>query len=499
MELEEQQDEFPEEEEGSGIDLDSEFFMNEHEKKIEKLKEQLKLLQWHKAANEAALKAAITKAKKLKVKDKYAMLSKINHEERVWRKKVMDDEWEKPLQVSYDYFTDFKTRKEFDEERLDDEVRIHIENLKKLKITLKFKEDEHMRRETYNKKRAEYFNEGPYASARSNESTMWGYSNEPEPFNKPEDIEKQRISQYQQQQQSQLSSKSSTTRSNKGGIEEEEEEEEYVPNSDEMQETLDNVINNLDQLVQLEKRIEHLEKLAQKASKQVSFKKHINKPRMNDPGRILYAVKPTPQRFPSINNNNNNSNSRYSSQRTTPLQTNNSNNNMESSNNINNTTLTPEEKHKAIRGWIDNKKKQDDKRHKRIQMQSRRIQQRQQIIQTVKEKNEEKSSLKAKNDFKQMKKQFDQRKDEILLGSKVKRSTSSAPTRSYSTNTRNNYSSTKESKRNNNNNNYYESNNNSYNNSSNYQKPQSRYKKEENPKLPILGSRVGGNPKEAWN
>lgn len=481
MELEEEEEDYPEEEEGSGIDINSEFFMNEHEKNIEKLKEQLKLLQWHKAANEAALKVAITKAKKLKVKDKYAMLSKINHEERVWKQKVMDDEWEKPLQVSYDYFTDFKSRKEFDEERLDDEVRVHIENLKKLKITLKFKEDEHMRRETYNKKRAEYFNEGPYSSARKSKSNMWGYSNEPEPFNKPEDIEKQRLSQIQQQQEqtSALSSKSSSSRRERSikREETEEEEEENVPNSDEMQETLDNVINNLDQLVQLEKRIEHLEKLAADAAKQVSFKKRINKPRMNDPGRILYAVKPSPQRFPSINKNNNYNNN--TSQRSTPI-------------NNNNITLTPEEKHKAIKGWVDKKKKQDDRRHKRIQMESKRIQQRQQLLQhqSIKEK-DEKSSLKAMNDFKQMKKQFDQKKDEILLGSKVKRTTSSAPTRSYSTNTRN--TSTKQSKRNNNN---YDNNNNS--NDYYYQKSKNRSKKEENPKLPILGSKVGRNPKEAW-
>lgn len=321
--------------------MDDDFFLNESEKKLIKLNEQLKLLQWHKAANEAALKAALVKAKKMKIQDKYKILSKINHKEREWRDEVMKDEWNKPLQVSYDYFTDYSNRRDLDEERLDEEVRIHIENLKKLKLTLKFKEDEHIRRDVYNKKRAEYFNEGPIARARSSQKTIKNDEKEEE-NDKPEDDE------------------------------------------DEIESTLDNVISNLDQLAQLEKRIEHLEKLAEEATKQVAFKKELNQPKLNDPGRITYGVYTKEPLFPSINRQNKNVN--------------------------NNNNKSTKEKDKEVKKWIDHKKKQEEDRRRRIKNQSIKIQQR----------NEKKSPLPAANEFRQMKKDYDKRKEEILLGKNTK-------------------------------------------------------------------------------
>jgi hypothetical protein len=90
---------------------------------IEELEAEMKLLHWHKLANEAALKAALIRSKRLKAKDNVVVQQTARQQERaLWIQKVLEEENQKPLQVTDDFVRTHVDREKKDEERLANEV-----------------------------------------------------------------------------------------------------------------------------------------------------------------------------------------------------------------------------------------------------------------------------------------------------------------------------------------------------------------------------------------
>lgn len=93
---------------------------------LEELEQEMKLLHWHKLANEAALKAALIRSKRLKAKDNKTMLQESKQQERaVWIQKVLEEEQQKPLEVTDDFVRTHEARESRNREKLAHEVRGH--------------------------------------------------------------------------------------------------------------------------------------------------------------------------------------------------------------------------------------------------------------------------------------------------------------------------------------------------------------------------------------
>lgn len=118
----------------------------------EELQQEMKLLNWHKLANEAALKAAIIKTNKIKQEDA-SFAHSLTHEDMDEKQQriqqIIEEEQLKPLQVNSEFFRDFAAREKKDEIKMDDDVQRHIDHLKKLKSTMSQREDVQKRRQRY--------------------------------------------------------------------------------------------------------------------------------------------------------------------------------------------------------------------------------------------------------------------------------------------------------------------------------------------------------------
>lgn len=92
---------------------------------LEELEQEMKLLHWHKLANEAALKAALIRSKRLKARDNKVILQEAKQQERaVWIQKVLEEEQQKPLEVTDDFIRGYETREQKNQEKLAQEVRV---------------------------------------------------------------------------------------------------------------------------------------------------------------------------------------------------------------------------------------------------------------------------------------------------------------------------------------------------------------------------------------
>ncbi|ETI46498.1 hypothetical protein L915_08921 [Phytophthora nicotianae] len=124
----------------------------------EELQQEMKLLNWHKLANEAALKAAIIKTNKIKQEDSQfaSALSQGEREERAQRaQQIIEEEQLKPLQVNSEFFRNLEAKGQRDEAKLDDDVQRHIQHLRKLKESMAQREDMQRRRQQYREKMLE--------------------------------------------------------------------------------------------------------------------------------------------------------------------------------------------------------------------------------------------------------------------------------------------------------------------------------------------------------
>ena len=91
---------------------------------LEELEQEMKLLQWHKLANEAALKAALIRGKRLKARDSRVMVQEAKQQERAaWIQKVLEEEQQKPLEVTDDYIRQHEHREQKHQQKLASEVR----------------------------------------------------------------------------------------------------------------------------------------------------------------------------------------------------------------------------------------------------------------------------------------------------------------------------------------------------------------------------------------
>jgi hypothetical protein len=68
--------------------------------KKEKLKEELKILEWHKMANDAAIKAALLQTKSVREAQPINLTAKHKEEDTKWIKAVIQQEHVKPLEVA---------------------------------------------------------------------------------------------------------------------------------------------------------------------------------------------------------------------------------------------------------------------------------------------------------------------------------------------------------------------------------------------------------------
>lgn len=108
---------------------------------MDNLRAEIKLLHWHKLANEAALKAALLKTKKIKARGggtsrpvpAMTMLSMPTKERAAWMQQVIEEEQSKPLQVSKDFMCKYEEQEKETQGRLDKEVAAHIRSLRNLR------------------------------------------------------------------------------------------------------------------------------------------------------------------------------------------------------------------------------------------------------------------------------------------------------------------------------------------------------------------------------
>ena len=121
---------------------------------IEELEQEMKLLHWHKLANEAALKAALIRTKKLKESSNNPLAAVESRRERAqWMQQIIEEEQNKPLEVNEDFILKYEKQEREEEERLEEEVQRHIASLQRIKSNLKEKEKVRRRTIIYRQKR----------------------------------------------------------------------------------------------------------------------------------------------------------------------------------------------------------------------------------------------------------------------------------------------------------------------------------------------------------
>lgn len=76
------------------------------------LEQELKLLHWHKLANEASLKAAIIRSKRVRGKDRDRgeLMTQRQREKAVWLRQIIQDEYSKPLEVDETFMKEYKEK-----------------------------------------------------------------------------------------------------------------------------------------------------------------------------------------------------------------------------------------------------------------------------------------------------------------------------------------------------------------------------------------------------
>ncbi|TYZ65302.1 hypothetical protein PybrP1_002310, partial [[Pythium] brassicae (nom. inval.)] len=102
----------------------------------DELQQEMKLLNWHKLANEAALKAAIIKTNKIKREDSHlsrALTYEDTEDKQLRIQQIIEEEQLRPLEVNSEFFRDFEARELRDEMKLEDDVQRHVQHLKRLK------------------------------------------------------------------------------------------------------------------------------------------------------------------------------------------------------------------------------------------------------------------------------------------------------------------------------------------------------------------------------
>lgn len=110
-------------------------------KTMDNLRAEIKLLHWHKLANEAALKAALLKTKKIKAHGGATTrpiaattnLAMPTGERAAWMQQIIEEEQSKPLHVTKHFMKEYEEREKGNEDKLETEVAAHIRSLRNLR------------------------------------------------------------------------------------------------------------------------------------------------------------------------------------------------------------------------------------------------------------------------------------------------------------------------------------------------------------------------------
>lgn len=278
----------------------------------EKLEAELKLLQWHKLANEAAIKAALVQTKNLKEQKPSVSRSpqhQHSNEDARWMKKVIQEEHMKPLEVSRAYVLDYEAKELRTADLLSNQVDRHITTLKSLRDKLETKQEASTRTEQYRSWQRDFH-------VKKN-AVMLG-----------------KTLQEIEIENSKNNNNNNSSRSNKNNlntlssnIDDEEMErfarvthESAVRNANSSTKELSTVLDSLNKLAELEKRISTLEKdnaydsevMSNRPIAQERTTIEFKKKRVQDsnvigaPVGVNYAMKPKKTAWTSLNNNNNN-------------------------------------------------------------------------------------------------------------------------------------------------------------------------------------------------
>mmetsp|Transcript_38800 Transcript_38800/g.77295 ORF Transcript_38800/g.77295 Transcript_38800/m.77295 type:complete len:535 (+) Transcript_38800:178-1782(+) len=114
----------------------------------EKIQAELKLLEWHKLANAAAIKGALLQAKTTHTWSPRNGPQHTQDDER-WIKRVIQEEHTKPLNVGKDFVLDYEKKEKLNADRLSHQVDRHISTLKTLRSKLETRNDLKTRMEEY--------------------------------------------------------------------------------------------------------------------------------------------------------------------------------------------------------------------------------------------------------------------------------------------------------------------------------------------------------------
>jgi hypothetical protein len=114
----------------------------------EKIEEELKLLEWHKMANDAAIKASLMQNKQLRESEPHAIPAHTDDDAK-WMKKVIQQEHIKPLEVNKEFVLEYERREKENEERLTLQLERHIGTLQKLRGKLEAKAEMKQRTDEY--------------------------------------------------------------------------------------------------------------------------------------------------------------------------------------------------------------------------------------------------------------------------------------------------------------------------------------------------------------
>ena len=122
----------------------------QHNRQMRELEQEMKLLRWHKLANEAALKAAIIRTKRLKDEDvRSTLLSSSQDEKLMWMQQIIEEEQGKPIEVNEAFIRSFRENEEADNERMKKKAEQHVESLRRLTVRLKKREELKERNRAY--------------------------------------------------------------------------------------------------------------------------------------------------------------------------------------------------------------------------------------------------------------------------------------------------------------------------------------------------------------
>jgi hypothetical protein len=122
---------------GSGIAIPKGKPARRKESAADKLKAELKLLEWHKLANDAAIKAAIMQTKQMKGEESSG--PSFIAEDATWIRRVINNEQTKPLEVSKDYVVEYEKNETKRQERQDHQTTHHLDVIKSMRGKLEDK------------------------------------------------------------------------------------------------------------------------------------------------------------------------------------------------------------------------------------------------------------------------------------------------------------------------------------------------------------------------